>query len=165
MKSFEYIYDYCPESSIKVNDEQSRICQLVQDFIAGDVSNILIEDIVTKVKEILINNEIDYVCFSPGTTGTKTILRFSKIADVLSDELNCGVFLDTIQVESDPIKNIRYYKCKKARVKGKRVLLIGGVYDTGETFDIVTDLLLSNGAKSVNGLFVAKTAEIIAIQQ
>jgi hypoxanthine-guanine phosphoribosyltransferase len=102
---------------------------------------------------------IDLVCFIPETTGAKTVLRFDKISEVLREELDCDVYIDAVslQFDSDPITHVRYYKCAKGKVKGKRVLLVGSVYSTGEALTEVGDLLVKNGAKSVYGLFAAKT--------
>ena len=108
----------------------------------------------------MVNNEaIDLVCFVPGTTGAKIILRFDKISEVLAEELDCNVYIDAVflQFDSDPITHIRHYKCAKEIVKGKKVLLIGSVYTTGKALNEVGDLLIKSGTKSVYGLFIAKT--------
>ena len=159
MYRFDYIIDYYPESKLDVTDSQRLDRQMIQDFMFGDPSEELIRQIVSRAKTAVSNEAIDLVCFAPGTTGAKTILRFDKISEVLSEELACNVYIDAVslQFDSDPITHIRHYKCAKGIVKGKKVMVVGSVYTTGEALTEVGDLLMKNGAKSVYGLFVAKT--------
>lgn len=159
MKSFDYIYDYYPESISEVTDEQKRIREKVQAFMSGDADSELIKEIVLRVKDAVATNQIDVVCFAPGTTGAKTILRYGALAEVLDKEVDSDVFLDaiTLKFDADPITHTRFYQCNAKRIKGKIVLLIGGVYTTGQSLQEVSDLLKKNGAQSVFGLFIAKT--------
>lgn len=159
MYRFDYIVDYYPESKLDATEDQISDRQMIQDFMFGDPSEELIRQIVSRVKTIVSGEAIDLVCFAPGTTGAKTVLRFDKISGVLAEELDCDVYIDAVslQFDSDPITHVRYYKCAKEKVKGKRVLVVGSVYSTGEALTEVGDLLVKNGAKSVYGLFAAKT--------
>ena len=159
MRPFEYLHDYYPESISEVTDEQKHIRERVQDFMSGEIDPELIDRVVVRVKEIVKTEDTDVVCFAPGSTGAKTILRFGELAEILDRELDCDVYLDavTLKFDADPITHARYYHCNKERVNGKNVLLIGGVYTTGLALQEVGDLLTHNGAKSVYALFIAKT--------
>ena len=159
MYRFDYIVDYYPESMLDVTDSQRHDRQMIQDFMFGDPSEELIRQVVSRVKTVVSDEAIDLVCFAPGTTGAKTVLRFDKISEFLAEELDCDVYIDAVslQFDSDPITHVRYYKCAKEIVKGKRVLLIGSVYATGEALMEIGDLLMESGARDVLGLFVAKT--------
>ncbi len=159
MYSYSYIYDYYPESIREVSSEQEKNRQEVQDFMMGEPSQALISKVIENVRAIAEKESFTLVCFAPGTTGAKTILRFSELASRLSDILDCGVYLDavTLQFDSDPITHARYYQCNKERVKGQNILLIGGVYTTGEALQEVGDLVMKSGANSVRALFIAKT--------
>ena len=159
MYRFDYIVDYYPESKIDVTEGQRLDRQMIQDFMFGDPSEELIRQIVSRAKTTVSDEAIDLVCFAPGTTGAKTLLRFDKISEVLAEELDCDVYIDAVslQFDSDPITHIRHYKCEKDKVKGKRVLVVGSVYSTGEALTEVGDLLMESGASDVIGLFVAKT--------
>jgi hypoxanthine-guanine phosphoribosyltransferase len=161
MYRFDYIVDYYPESKLDATEDQIRDRQMIQDFMFGEPSEELIRQIVSRVKTIVSDEAIDLVCFAPGTTGAKTVLRFDKISEVLDDELDCEVYIDAVslQFDSDPITHVRYYKCAREKVKGKRVLLVGSVYSTGESLAEVGDLLMESGARGVCGLFVAKTVQ------
>ena len=159
MYRFDYIVDYYPESKLDVTEGQRLDRQMIQDFMFGDPSEELIRQIVSRAKTTVSDEAIDLVCFAPGTTGAKTLLRFDKISEVLAEELDCDVYINAVslQFDSDPITHIRHYTCAKEIVKGKKMLVIGSVYTTGEALTEVGDLLIKNGAKSVYGLFVAKT--------
>lgn len=159
MKSFNYLYDYYPESISEVSEEQKRTRQLVQDFMTGVIAPQLFSDLVSRAKDIVASEGVDLVCFAPGSTASKTILRFGELAEALDRELDCDVFLDavTIKFDADPVTHQRCYQCNKKRVKGKNVLFVGGVFLTGESLKLITELLLIDGAKKVCGLFVAKT--------
>ena len=159
MYKFSYLMDYYPESVKAPSAEQAKDRDTVQAFMTGDVSTELLMRIESKVRELVNDKHINMVCFAPGTTRAKTILRFGDMAERLSASLPCPVFLDgvTLKFDSDPITHTRYYQCNKDRVNGRNVLLIGGVYTTGQALLEVGDLLVENGAKSVYGFFVAKT--------
>lgn len=159
MYRFDYIVDYYPESKLDVTEDQRSDRQMIQDFMFGEPSEELIKQIVSRVKTTVTEETVDLVCFAPGSTGAKTLLRFDKISEVLAEELDCEVYIDAVslQFDSDPITHVRHYKCAKEKVKGKRVLLVGSVYSTGEALTEIGDLLVKNGVKSVYGLFVAKT--------
>lgn len=161
MYNFSFLMDYYPESVKAPSTEQAKDRDTVQAFMTGDVSSELLTRIESKARELVNDMHIDMVCFAPGTTGAKTILRFGDMAERLSASLPCSVFLDgvTLQFDSDPITHTRYYQCNKERVNGKNVLLIGGVYTTGQALQEVGDLLHNCGAKSIHGLFVAKTIQ------
>ena len=159
MYNYSYLIDYYPESVKAPSAKLAHDRDTVQAFMTGDVSSELITQIEGKARELINDMNFDVVCFAPGTTGAKTILRFGEMAERLSESLPCPVFLDgvTLKFDSDPITHTRFYQCNKERVNGKNVLLIGGVYTTGQSLQEVVDLLVQNGAKSVYGLFVAKT--------
>ena len=159
MYNYSYIYDYYPESIREVSSEQERNRQEVQDFMTGELSQTLVSKVIENVRAIAAEDRFTLVCFAPGTTGAKTILRFSELALTLSEILDCGVYLDavTLRFDSDPITHERYYQCEKGRVRGQDVLLIGGVYTTGDALQEVGDLVMRSGAKSVRALFIAKT--------
>lgn len=159
MYEYYYLMDYYPESINSVTEGQAKDRETVQAFMTGEISGELITRIAAKASSIVEEKSIDVVCFAPGTTGAKTILRFGELADALSDSLSCDVFLDgvTLKFDSDPITHMRFYQCNADRINGKNVLLIGGVYTTGQSLQEVGDLLIKNGAMSVFGLFIAKT--------
>lgn len=159
MYNYSYLMDYYPESTKAPSVEKAQDRDTVQEFMTGNVSSELLTRIENKARELVNSLPIDMVCFAPGTTGAKTILRFGEMSERLSAALLCPVFLDgvTLKFDSDPITHKRFYQCNKERVNGKNILLIGGVYTTGQALQEVGDLLELNGAKSVYGLFIAKT--------
>ena len=162
MSKIDYMYDYYPESISEVTDEQRRIRERVQGFMSGDADPELVYEIVDRVKGLVKVNQIDVICFAPGTTGAKTILRYGELAEILDKEIDCDVFLDavTLKFDADPITHVRYYKCNQERVKDKIVLVVGSVYTTGESYNSIMKLLNENGAKRAFVIYVAKTITI-----
>ena len=159
MYNYCYLMRYFPESEETPSAEQAHDRETIQAFMTGDVSSELLSRIESRARELVNDLSIDMVCFAPETTGAKTILRFGDLAERLSESLPGPVFLDgvTLKFDSDPITHTRFYQCNKVRVNGRNVLLIGGVYTTGQALQEVGDLLDHNGAKSIYGLFIAKT--------
>lgn len=159
MSKIDYMYDYYPESISEVTDEQRRIRERVQGFMSGEPDPELFYEIVNRVKSIVNANQVDIICFAPGTTGAKTILRYGELAEVLDREVDCDVFLDaiTLKFDADPITHERYYKCKQERVKDKNVLVLGSVYTTGKSYNSIMTLLNDNGAKETIVIYVART--------
>lgn len=58
---------------------------------------------------------------------------------------------------ADPITHEVFYHCKPERVKGKNVLIIGGVCTHEQHYASIARLVLEQGAEKVEGLYVAKT--------
>ena len=156
MIDFKHIYDYC--SNQNLIEEKRQISEEIANFMTGMISERLRAVIEKEIDETVRNENIDLVCFAPGSTGAKTILRFGELADRLSSILPCDVYLDAVTLadNADPDKQERVYQCKRDRVSGKKVLVVGSVYSTGTAMNTIGSLLLKNKAKSVFGLFVAK---------
>ena len=158
MYRFDYLFDYYPKSIPDEAEEQRQIQEEIEAFMTGVTSDRLRAAIEKAVAETVRNENIDLVCFAPGSTGAKTILRFGELADRLSSLLPCDVYLDAITLADDAEsgKQERVYQCNRNRVSGKKVLVVGSVYSTGTSLNAIGNLLLKNKAKSVLGLFVAK---------
>ena len=123
----------------------------VQDFMTGSLRGDLAGKIMRKCREIVTDEGVDLICFVPGDTESITVLRYGKLAELLAGVYH-DVYLDGVSACADPESTFR---CDKTRVKGKQVLVIGGIYQKGTTFHPIAQLLTNNGAKSVCGLFVA----------
>lgn len=158
MYRFDYLFDYYPESIPGESEEQRQNREDIDAFMTGVTSDRLRAVIEKAVEETVKNENIDLVCFAPGSTGAKTILRFGELADRLSSILHCDVYLDAITLADNaaPGKQERVYQCNRDRVSGKKVLVVGSVYSSGTSMNTIGNLLLKNKAKSVLGLFVAK---------
>lgn len=156
--TYSHLLNYYPSSMKDSSAKHAEDRETVRNFMEGEISTELLQRIAVKANDLVRENEIDVVCFIPGTSGSQTILRFGEIAEHLSSTLPCAVYLDgiTLRCDADPITLIRCFQCSERRVSGKRVLLIGDIYATGTFLQETGDLLVQNGAKSVYGFYVAK---------
>ena len=153
-----YIKEYYPQSVITRDENALKNRKLIQDFVQGELNPQLKSEIIQRVKDIVLKDDIDVVCFEPGLTNSETLLRFEELSSQLVSVLDCGVFMDTLilEADADPMTQEFTFKCNKTRIKGKNILLIGGVYDDGFTYDKIVDLMKNNGANKIVGLYIAK---------
>lgn len=154
-----YIKKYYPESMEAPDDSALRDRRIIQDFMEGELDVNLRNQIESSVRNIVKEEDISVVCFIPGSTRAKTILRFGELSSELSFGLECDVYLDaiTLKADADPITHEVFYHCKPERVKGKNVLIIGGVCTHEQHYASIARLVLEQGAEKVEGLYVAKT--------
>ena len=159
MNSYSYIYEYIPTTSSKATGEQVRDRNAVLDFLDGDLSPELKQTILERIRDIAADRgNVCVIGFVPSWTAEKTMERYGKLASFLSASLDIEVYPDalTLKQDSDPILLRKEFACNASRVKGKDVILIGGVINTGATFKRVCKILLDNGASDISGLFIAK---------
>ena len=159
MTDYTYIIDYIPTTDSRATEKQVKERNAVLDFLDGDLSQNLKKSILEKVKALALESKnVCIIGFIPSWTAEKTMDRYGKLASFLSANLDIEVFPDvlTLKQDSDPILLNMEYVCNISRVKGKDVILIGGVINTGATFQKVSNILLSHGALNVVGLFIAK---------
>lgn len=159
MTDYTYIIDYIPTTDSRATEKQVKDRNAVLDFLDGDLSQNLKKSILEKVKSLALGSKnVCILGFIPSWTAEKTMDRYGKLASFLSANLDIEVFPDvlTLKQDSDPILLHKEYVCNISRVKGNDVILIGGVTNTGRTFEKVSKLLEQNGASAVYGLFVAK---------
>lgn len=162
MTKYSYIYEYIPTTE-QASDKQVRDRNAVLDFLDGDLSQNLKSSIREKVKALALESKnVCIIGFIPSWTAEKTMDRYGKLASFLSANLDIEVFPDvlTLKQDSDPILLHKEYVCNISRVKGKDVILIGGVINTGKTFETVSKIILSNGANKIEGLFIARVKRI-----
>ena len=158
MINYTYLFEYYPETVIDVSERQRQDRLMVQDFMMGEVSERLLSILLDEIKRVVGQKAIDIVCFIPGSTGSKTLLRYGNLATHMVEKLGCDVSIDAVslQFDADPITHEMKYKCNAKRLEKKNILLVGCVYNTGKTLDIMENLLKDCRVKSVEALFVAK---------
>lgn len=104
------------------------------------------------------------VCFMPAITADKTALRYSQLATAI--ETGTGIPSDYHTIlpkratelmptgKTDPAEDFLF---NKEQIEGKDIILIGDIITTGTNFTKTCQKLTELGAKSVIGLFLAKT--------
>ena len=104
------------------------------------------------------------VCFIPAITADKTALRYSQLATAIETETGIPSDYHTILPKratelmatgkTDPAEDFLF---NKEQIEGKDIILIGDIITTGTNFTKTCQKLTELGAKSVIGLFLAKT--------
>ena len=125
------------------------------------------ECLLDKIQSVIGANPSNWVvCFIPASTKSKHLRRDSSLSGYLSNNLSCPVYIDGIDVSYDresghmtgktgnPIENMEF---NPNRFAGKKVVLVDDVRTRGVTFNRAADKLVTLGAVSVFGVFLAQT--------
>lgn len=162
------IHDYYPLSGIG-NDVDINI-KIIRKFIfsfkdghEADVeyaANI----IVKSLKKESINIENTCLMIIPASKPEKTNKRFEYFCSMVAKALNIEngfnylFAIEHEETKGTSDKNIRpYLRLNSEQYKGKNVLLFDDIITSGSSFKQVAAKLLETGAKSVTGIFLAKT--------
>ena len=167
--SFDYFYtrEYLP-TRYEADDIEWANRHAVWNFKDGNCSPSVLNDLVECIDRIVGNESTsDYViCFIPASTRSKTMNRYSSVARQLSNrtgvEATLAAITKDLDTESGYISGksddpAGAFSFDSDYFRGKKVILIDDVITRGRTFSSTARRLISNGASSVVGLFVAKT--------
>lgn len=169
MNNFKYYYlmEYVPvRYHATMEQEENR--KAVYSFKDGCCPESLISKIVAAVQEIKDKGSDGHtrVCFIPASTSLKTFRRYKYLSTKIKKETGCPCSIDTIKKlhdeESGHIAGKKYspaddYEVNRTDIAGMNIILIDDVITRGKTFCSTAEKLLNNGAKQVQGLFLAKT--------
>lgn len=146
--------------------EEEKNRRIVSNFKRGRCSPELknqFTDAIKQLKEERKDVKLR-VCFMPAITADKTALRYSQLATAI--ETGTGIPSDYHTIlpkratelmptgKSDPAEDFLF---NKEQIEGKDIILIGDIITTGANFTKTSLKLTELGAKSVIGLFLAKT--------
>jgi len=167
--AFDYYYtmEYLP-TRYEADQYEWANRRAVWNFKDGNCSSTILVMLKRHVSRIIgSNSKDDYViCFIPASTKAKTLNRFGEVADELESRTGVKATLNAI---TKPIDTAAGHVAGKSSdptagfcfdsdfFRGKKVILIDDVITRGRTFNDTASKLMSHGAKSVVGLFVAKT--------
>jgi hypothetical protein len=165
MNNYQYITEYLPvRYAATAKQEQDReMCYSFKDGILTDnVKNAFIE----KIEGITGGHKDGWViCFIPASSKAKTSIRYARLSEALA---SCGY-----NVQKEAVYNL--FDKEAGHLNGKtdnpsasfgingnlvddqKVILIDDIITRGTTFNQVANKLVSSGAYSVTGLFLAKT--------
>lgn len=159
------LMEYLP-LRLPATEEEERIRKIVHDFKNGKCSPELknkFTDAIKQLKEERKGVKLR-VCFIPAITADKTALRYSQLATAIESETGIPSDYHTILPKratelmatgkTDPAKDFLF---NKEQIEGKDIILIGDIITTGTNFTKISLKLTELGAKSVIGLFLAKT--------
>lgn len=146
--------------------EEEKNRRIVSNFKRGRCSPELknqFTDAIKQLKEERKNVKLR-VCFIPAITADKTALRYSQLATAIESETGIPSDYHTIlpkratelmaTEKTDPAEDFLF---NKEQIEGKDIILIGDIITTGTNFTKTCQKLTELGAKSVIGLFLAKT--------
>lgn len=166
---FDYFYtrEYLP-TRYEADENQWENRRAVWNFKDGNCSPSVLNDLVEYIDKIVRNESLSefIICFIPASTRSKTLKRYSSVARQLSNrtgvETSLAAITKDVDTEAQHLGERRdnpaeAFSFDSDYFKGKRVILIDDVITRGKTFSSTAIKLISNGATSVVGLFVAKT--------
>ena len=146
--------------------EEEKNRRIVSNFKRGRCSPELknkFTDAIKQLKEERKDVKLR-VCFIPAITADKTALRYSQLATAIETETGIPSDYHTILPKratelmatgkTDPAEAFLF---NKEQIEGKDIILIGDIITTGTNFTKTCQKLTELGAKSVIGLFLAKT--------
>ena len=146
--------------------EEEKNRRIVSNFKRGRCSPELknqFTDAIKQLKEERKDVKLR-VCFIPAITADKAALRYSQLATAIETETGIPSDYHTILPKratelmatgkTDPAEDFLF---NKEQIEGKDIILIGDIITTGTNFTKTCQKLTELGAKSVIGLFLAKT--------
>lgn len=146
--------------------EEEKNRRIVSNFKRGRCSPELknqFTDAIKQLKEERKDVKLR-VCFIPAITADKTALRYSQLATAIETETGIPSDYHTILPKrgtelmatgkTDPAEDFLF---NKEQIEEKDIILIGDIITTGTNFTKTCQKLTELGAKSVIGLFLAKT--------
>lgn len=146
--------------------EEEKNRRIVSNFKRGRCSPELknqFTDAIKQLKEERKDVKLR-VCFMPAITADKTALRYSQLATAIESETGIPSDYHTILPKratelmatgkTDPAEDFLF---NKEQIEGKDIILIGDIITMGTNFTKTSLKLTELGAKSVFGLFLAKT--------
>lgn len=146
--------------------EEEKNRRIVSNFKRGRCSPELknkFTDAIKQLKEERKDVKLR-VCFIPAITADKTAFRYSQLATAIESETGIPSDYHTILPKratelmatgkTDPAEDFLF---NKEQIEGKDIILIGDIITTGTNFTKTCQKLTELGAKSVIGLFLAKT--------
>lgn len=146
--------------------EEEKNRRIVSNFKRGRCSPELKKKFTDAIKQLKEEHKDVKlrVCFIPAITADKTALRYSQLATAIETETGIPSDYHTILPKratelmatgkTDPAEDFLF---NKKQIEGKDIILIGDIITTGTNFTKTCQKLTELGAKSVIGLFLAKT--------
>lgn len=165
--SYYYTREYFPTRfPASQSDWDNR--HAVWNFKDGACDSSVLNDLARYVNTIVgSGHKSDYViCFIPASTKSKTENRYASVARQLTArtdvESTLSAIIKTVDSAAGHLlgKNgnpTADFSFNSSYFRGKKVILVDDVITRGRTFCDTALKLISNGALSVVGLFVAKT--------
>lgn len=163
-----YLYDYYPLNrfpNLYGTDSNNR--QLVWRFKDGknaaEVASRISSALINKFGNTALSNKT--ICIIPASTSSKTLNRFNffcqKVSYNTGMQNGYGLLSNSSDREAIHNNNNRAINHSSyilfGNVSGKDIVLFDDVITTGKSFENVRATLIRKGARSVTGVFLART--------
>lgn len=160
MASYIYLYEYIPSASSDLTQEQIQIRQDILEFKEGACPERIINDVMAAVRKAVEEDRSNCtICFVPAARQDLTVSRYADMAQSMGGEFKNMVYLNTIELSEnydELLEEDRAFVCDAERVKGKKVIFIDGIYNTGESYDKIVTMLHDTGSSDEYGIYIAK---------
>lgn len=162
---YKYVLEYIPTRFENVSEQQVADRESLYRFKDGIATDEEVERIVQLVKEVTEGDSQNWaVAFIPASNRTSNMYRYTPLEEKIDEELKIPVALWAIErlvdephIHSGGRHEFAIFGIDEDFVKGKNVVLIDDVITKGNTFRDMADSVMKKGAKSVYGVFYAKT--------
>lgn len=165
--NYYYTMDYLP-TRYEADRSEWENRRAVWNFKDGKCSTSVLNMLKRYVNRIVGSDSTDdyVICFIPASTRAKTLKRFGRVAKELESQTGVEA---TLRAITKPVDSASGHVAGKSNnptagfsfhseyFVGKKVILIDDVITRGTTFNDTATKLIRYGAKTVTGLFVAKT--------
>ena len=156
-----HLIEYLPKRySANLEQEQNRVD--VYSFKDGACPLKIKNKLCEQISRIAIGAKSDWIIlFIPASTAYKTTARYASL-DKTGIKSTCRAIYNKFDVDSKHISGVsnnpkEIFSFDASMFRNKKVILIDDVTTSGRSFKRCADELMSLGAFSVYGLFVAKT--------
>lgn len=160
MSSLITLYDYMPASVGELPAGQERIRHDIIEFKEGACPEHVMRDISAAVKKAMEQDPGNCtICFVPASRLDLTVSRYTELASYLASEFPDKVYMNTIELcdsYDEILEESRKFVCNRDRVKGRTVIFIDDIYNTGRAYAEIVSLLEENGAKDEIGVYIAR---------
>lgn len=160
--TISYLTEYVP-TRFSATSNQIADRRKVWNFKDGIYGEDIMQAFVRAINEMAGTNTI--VCFIPASSQARTTQRFNKLCGYINSHSSASASINSVTRTDASLPGHIYGKSGDpaasfvvdSSVAGKDVILIDDVITRGTTFYATARKLLAAGAKSVRGLFLAKT--------
>lgn len=160
MASYIHLYEYIPSAPTDLTQEQIQVRQDILEFKEGACPERIINDVTAAVRKALGEDRSNCtICFVPANRQELTVSRYADMAQSIGGEFENMVYLNTIELSKnydELLEEDRAFVCNADRVRGKKVIFIDGIYNTGESYDKIVSLLHDSGSSDEYGIYIAK---------
>ena len=152
---YYYTFEYQSDPAV-CNKAMAADRDAVSRFLDGNAPESVVGTFVKQIGRITAGRTDGWeICFVPADSFDSTCRRYSSLADSLRKRTGVDVCIETLAWKSGRDSRNPEFSCTSE--KGRNVILIDGVVDSGRTINAAAAALVGAGARSVTGLVAGKT--------